>query len=444
MRFHSDVLILGAGAAGLMCAIEAGKRGRSVTVLESSPRAGQKILISGGGRCNFTNRAAGAANFLSENPHFAKSALARYTPQHFLAMVERHRIGWHEKKLGQLFCDRSAQEILTMLEQECARAGVRVKLGTTVREVRHADSAPAPHLPKEGRYGAPSMLMIPQWCPTSAAVSRCGSFTALAGEHEYTAEALVVATGGLSIPKMGATAFGYELARQFGLRVVEPRPALVALTLGADDARRWCDLAGVSAEVVASVQPPDSGGQGKLRTSFREKMLVTHRGFSGPAILQISSYWRPGEVVRLDLAPERQVFAAMLTGTRQDAPLRPQAQGRRDASAALTALREVLPIRVAERWLELYPITRWTNAALEEAERRLHRFEFVPAGTEGFGKAEVTAGGVDTAELSSRTMEAKRVPGLYFVGEVVDVTGHLGGFNFQWAWASGYSAGQAV
>jgi predicted Rossmann fold flavoprotein len=459
MKYCSDVLILGAGAAGLMCAIEAGKRGRSVTVLESSPRAGQKILISGGGRCNFTNRAAGAANFLSENPHFAKSALARYTPQHFLAMVERHRIGWHEKKLGQLFCDRSAQEILTMLERECAQAGVRVKLGTVVRVVRYAGCAAdslLPHLPTEGRYGAPSMPMISQWCPTSAAVSRCGSFTALAGEHEYAAEALVVATGGLSIPKMGATAFGYELARQFGLSVVEPRPALVALTLGAEDARRWCDLAGISAEVVASVGQPDSGGQSKPRASFREKMLVTHRGFSGPAILQISSYWRPGEMVRLDLAPERQVFAAMLTGTRQDAPLRPlaqgrqdapprpQAQGRRDASAALAALREVLPARLAERWLELNPITRWTNAALEEAERRLHRFEFVPVGTEGFGKAEVTAGGVDTSELSSRTMEAKRVPGLYFVGEVVDVTGWLGGFNFQWAWASGYSAGQAV
>jgi predicted Rossmann fold flavoprotein len=406
MKYHSEVLILGAGAAGLMCAIEAGKRGRSVTVLESSNRAGQKILISGGGRCNFTNLESETGDFISENPHFAKSALARYTPEQFIAMVERHRIGWHEKKLGQLFCDRSAQDILTMLEDECVRAGVRVKLSTVVREVKHAGGGatlPIPHLPKDGRYGAP--------------------FIAITGEHEFAADALVVATGGLSIPKMGATAFGYELARQFGLRVVEPRPALVALTLNAADAKRFCDLAGISTEVVASFG----------KESFREKMLITHHGFSGPAILQISSYWRPGEAVTLDLAPEQQVFGALLASG-----------ARRDAAAALAALREALPVRLAERWLELHPIKKWTNAALEEAERGLHHFTFVPAGTEGFGKAEVTAGGVHTDELSAKTMEAKKVPGLYFVGEVVDVTGHLGGYNFQWAWASGFSAGQAV
>jgi predicted flavoprotein YhiN len=413
MKYHSEVLILGAGAAGLMCAIEAGKRGRSVTVLESSNRAGQKILISGGGRCNFTNRESESGAFLSENPHFAKSALARYTPEHFLAMVERHRIAWHEKKLGQLFCDRSAQDIMTMLEEECVRVGVRVKLSTVVREVQHAER-----------------------------------FTAFTGEHEFAADALVVATGGLSIPKMGATAFGYELARQFGLKVVEPRPALVAFTLNAADVKRFCDLTGVSTEVVASIG----------KQSFREKMLITHHGFSGPAILQISSYWRPGEKVTLDLAPEQQVFAGLMAtgmgqpmalrpqalGTGQPMALRPQAPGRRDAVAAGAALREVLPIRLAERWLELHPFKKWTNAALEEAERLLHHFEFVPAGTEGFAKAEVTAGGVDTDELSAKTMEAKKVPGLYFVGEVVDVTGHLGGYNFQWAWASGYCAGQAV
>ena len=464
MRYHSDVRILGAGAAGLMCAIEAGRRGRSVTVLESSPRAGQKILISGGGRCNFTNRDAAAGSFLSENPHFAKSALARYTPQHFLTMVERHGIAWHEKKLGQLFCDRSAQEVLTMLEQACVRAGVRVKLGCTLREVIHKEVAHAaicqvegaPFLPVVGRSGtvAAKENRGGEGAPFLPAVGRSGTsakqenrhsarFTAITGEHEYAADALVVATGGLSIPKMGATPFGYELARQFGLRVVEPRPALVALTLGAEDARRWCDLSGVSTEVVASVGT-DSGG--KARASFREKMLITHHGFSGPAILQVSSYWRPGEAVRLDLAPDRQVFREMMeTGTRQQTPLQPSA--RRDQAAALAALtgtRQEMPLRLARRWLELNPIPRWTNAALEEAERRLHRFEFVPAGTEGWGKAEVTAGGVDTAELSSRTMEAKQVPGLYFIGEVVDVTGHLGGFNFQWAWASGFSAGQAV
>ena len=388
MKYHSDVLILGAGAAGLMCAIEAGKRGRSVTVLESSNRAGQKILISGGGRCNFTNVESAAGNYISANPHFAKSALARYTPENFIAMVERHRIAWHEKKLGQLFCDRSAQDILTMLEEECVRVGVRVKLSTQVKELRHAEQ-----------------------------------FTAVTGEHEFSSNSLVVATGGLSIPKMGATSFGYELARQFGLKVVEPRPALVAFTLSPGDAKRFCDLTGVSTEVVASAG----------RQSFREKMLITHHGFSGPAILQISSYWQPGEKVTLDLAPGLQVFGHLL-----------ESGERRDAAAAGAALREVLPIRLAERWLELHPMTKWTNAALEEAERRLHHFEFVPAGTEGFAKAEVTAGGVDTNELSAKTMEAVKVPGLYFVGEVVDVTGHLGGYNFQWAWASGFSAGQAV
>ncbi len=391
MKYHSDVLILGAGAAGLMCAIEAGKRGRSVTVLERSNRAGQKILISGGGRCNFTNLGSEAENFISGNPHFAKSALARYTPQNFIALVERHRIGWHEKKLGQLFCDRSAQDILTMLEEECVRVGVRVKLGVDVREVR-----------------------------------RDGQFTAITGEHEFSADALVVATGGISIPKMGATPFGYELAKQFGLSVIEPRAALVAFTLSAADAKRFCDLAGLSTEVVASVG----------RQSFREKMLITHHGFSGPAILQISSYWQPGEKVTLDLAPEQEVFLPLtLAGARQHTP-RPQ--------ELATALRDVLPKALADRWLELHPIKKWTNAALEEAERLLHHFEFVPAGTEGFAKAEVTAGGVDTRELSAKTMEAVKVPGLYFVGEVVDVTGQLGGYNFQWAWASGYSAGQAV
>ncbi len=388
MKYHSDVLVLGAGAAGLMCAIEAGKRGRSVTVLESSNRAGQKILISGGGRCNFTNIDSTAASYISANPHFAKSALARYTPENFIAMVERHRIGWHEKKLGQLFCDRSAQDILTMLEEECVRVGVRVKLSTQVKEIRHDEQ-----------------------------------FAAVTGEHEFSSNALVVATGGLTIPKMGATPFGYEVARQFGIDIVEPRPALVAFTLNSVDVKRFCDLTGVSTEVVASIG----------KTSFREKLLITHHGFSGPAILQISSYWKPGEKVTLDLAPEREVFAHLLASG-----------ARRDAVAASAALREVLPIRLAERWLELHPFQKWTNPAFEEAERLLHHFEFVPSGTEGFAKAEVTAGGIDTSGLSAKTMESRKVPGLYFVGEVVDVTGHLGGYNFQWAWASGFSAGQAV
>lgn len=401
MKYHSDVLILGAGAAGLMCAIEAGKRGRSVTVLESSNRAGKKILISGGGRCNFTNVASGAAaDYISANPHFAKSALARYTPEDFIAMVERHRIRWHEKKLGQLFCDRSAQDILTMLEEECVRAEVRVKLSTQVKTVRGGERS-------EDRSGDRNP----------------GQFTAVTHDHEFCCNALVVATGGLSIPKMGATSFGYDLAQQFGLKLVEPRPALVAFTLKPADTKRFCDLAGISTEVVASIG----------KQSFRENLLITHQGFSGPAILQISSHWHPGQPVTLDLAPEKQVFGPLLV---------PGA--RRDAVAAASALREVLPIRLAERWLELYPFQKWTNPAIEEAERRLHHFEFVPAGTEGFAKAEVTAGGVDTNELSAKTMESAKVPGLYFVGEVVDVTGKLGGYNFQWAWASGFSAGQAV
>jgi predicted Rossmann fold flavoprotein len=406
MKYHSEVLILGAGAAGLMCAIEAGKRGRSVTVLESSNRAGQKILISGGGRCNFTNVESGADCYISENPHFAKSALARYRPEQFIALVERHKIAWHEKKLGQLFCDRSAQDIMTMLEEECVRVGVRVKLATDVREVRGVIGKSGIGKSEGGGGGKAGQ-----------------QFTAVTGEHEFACDALVVATGGLSIPKMGATAFGYLLARQFGLRVVEPRPALVAFTLNAVDAKHFCDLAGLSAEVVVSCG----------KQSFREKMLITHHGFSGPAMLQISSYWKPGEAVTVDWAPDQQVFGALL-----------EDGARRDEVAASAALRAVLPIRLAERWLELHPMKKWTNAALEEAERALHQFKFVPSGTEGFAKAEVTAGGVDTNELSAQTMEAKKVPGLYFVGEVVDVTGHLGGYNFQWAWASGWSAGQAV
>jgi hypothetical protein len=440
-----------------MCAIAAGRRGRSVTVLERSQRAGQKILISGGGRCNFTNLECRAENYLSANPHFAKSALARYTPLDFLAMVERHGIRWHEKKLGQLFCDSSAQEILGMLEAECVKAGVRVKCGVEVREVRRESAACAEESTRECESETRGSST-----PRLRRSGRNDTYILVAaGGDEYLSEKLVVATGGLSIPKMGATAFGYELARQFGLRVIEPRPALVALLLAADGAHRWCDLSGVSTEVVVSC----------AGRSFREKLLITHHGFSGPAILQISSYWQPGERVKIDWTPGVRVFGEMMDGVgiphlpkegRYGAPSRtkgcsttdagasfahndtPKIKLRRDEKSALAALRAVLPARLAERWLELYPMRRWTNAALEEAERALHEFEFVPAGTEGFAKAEVTAGGVDTNELSSKTMEAKRVPGLYFVGEVVDVTGWLGGYNFQWAWASGWCAGEAV
>ncbi len=386
---RSDVLILGAGAAGLMCAIEAGRRGRSVTVLERNNRAGAKILISGGGRCNFTNMDATASNYLSSNPHFIKSALARYTPADFLRLVDRHRIAWHEKAPGQLFCDRSAQDILSMLEEECLRAEVRVNMSASVRAVRQS-----------GEH-----------------------FVAECGEDEYRARSLVVATGGLSIPKMGATAFGYELAKQFGHTVIEPRPALVPFVLSPKDAKAFCDLTGVSTDVVISIG----------RQSFQDKLLITHQGFSGPAILQISSYWQAGEKVRVDWAPGKEVLTPMLAS----------AAGR-DAATALQRLRQVLPTRLADRWMELLALKRWTNAAIEEAERKLHQWEFTPAGTEGFAKAEVTAGGVDTRELSAKTMESVKVPGLYFIGEVVDVTGWLGGYNFQWAWASGVSAGKAA
>jgi predicted Rossmann fold flavoprotein len=386
-----DVIILGGGAAGLMCALETGRRGRRVIVLEHADRVGKKILISGGGRCNFTNLHCQPENFLSENPHFCKSALARYTPADFIALVEKHRIPYHEKTLGQLFCDGSARAIVNMLEQECKDVGVQILVNAGASEVRHA-----------------------------------AGFSLQAAGNEFQAEALVVATGGLSIPKMGATAFGYELARQFGLAIVECRPALVPFTLSPEDRDRYCDLAGVSAEAIVSISP---GGA----PLFREKLLVTHRGLSGPAILQISSYWKESTPIAIDLAPDHGLTA----------PLR-ELNARRDLAAAKNAFRSVLPNRLADRWVDLHPPQDWTNRGLAEMERLVHHWEVIPEGTEGYDKAEVTAGGVDTRELSAKTMESLKVPGLFFIGEVVDVTGHLGGFNFQWAWASGFCAGQAV
>ena len=387
-----DVAVLGAGAAGMMCAIEAGRRGRRVVLLDHAERVGKKILISGGGRCNFTNIHTRPENFLSENPHFAKSALARFTPADIIAMVERHGIPYHEKTLGQLFCDRSAHDFVTMLERECANAGVRTIVGAKI-----------------------------------LSVVLDGHFRVLTNETTFEAQAIVVATGGLSIPKMGATAFGYTLAEQFGLRIIECRPALVPVVFHAKDREEWCDLTGVSAEVVATA------GIAKRRVGFREKMLVTHRGLSGPAILQASSYWRPGEPITLDLAPDVDIMAPLLTRN-----------ARRDAAAAALALRAVLPARMAERWVAIHEPPDWTNASLAAMEQQLHAWRITPAGTEGYAKAEVTAGGVDTAELDAKTMQSRKVPGLYFIGEVVDVTGWLGGYNFQWAWASGVSAGQAA
>jgi predicted Rossmann fold flavoprotein len=382
-----DAVIFGAGAAGLMCAIEAGKRGRSLAVLERSNRAGKKILISGGGRCNFTNIHCRPENFYSANPHFAKSALARYEPADFIALVEKHHIPYHEKTLGQLFCDRSARDIVEMLETECRAAGVQIILNSEIQEIQHADG-----------------------------------FIVGTNSGEFHAPVLVVATGGLSIPKLGATSQGYNIAHQFGMKIRETRPALVPLVLGANDRTHYCDLAGVSAEVEVSTD----------HSSFREKMLITHRGLSGPAILQISTFWREHSSIRIDLAPGRDVTLAIREGKE------------RNLSAARSALQEILPKRFASRWLDLHTPPVWTNRALEELERRVHEWVIEPAGTEGYEKAEVTAGGVDTEELSSKTMESRRVPGLFFIGEVVDVTGHLGGFNFQWAWASGAAAGRAL
>ncbi len=382
-----DVLILGAGAAGLMCAAEAGKRGRRVAIIERAERAGKKILISGGGRCNFTNTNCQPDNFISANPHFAKSALARYTPSDFIALVEKHRIPYHEKALGQLFCDRSASDITDMLESECKGAGVETFVNRRIGEVR-----------------------------------RSTEFVVRTELEEFHAPTLVVATGGLSIPKMGATAFGYDLARQFGLKIRDTRPALVPLVLASKEQTQYCDLTGVSAEVVVAAG----------HHSFKEKMLITHRGVSGPAILQISSYWNKGEPILIDLAPDRDVTAAI-----RDAKIR-------DMAAARSAFQRLLPKRFASRWLDLHTPSDWTNQALAELERQSHEWTLIPADTEGYDKAEVTVGGVDTDELSSKTMESRRVPGLFFIGEVVDVTGHLGGHNFQWAWASGAAAGRAV
>ncbi len=371
-----------------MCALEAGKRGRRVGILERSERTGKKILISGGGRCNFTNIHCRPDNFISANPHFAKSALAGYTAADFVELVEKHRIPYHEKTLGQLFCDRSSRDILEMLEKECYAARVSIFVNISIEEI-----------------------------------SRTTEFVVRGSGSEFRAPVLVVATGGLSIPKMGATGLGYDIARQFGLAIRDPRPGLVPLVLGKTEREHFRELAGVSAEVVAS----------RGKQLFREKMLFTHRGLSGPAILQISSYWTPSHPVVIDLAPDHIVTEALCASTSS-----------RTVAAARIELQKFLPARLANRWLELYAPTKWTNAGLADLERRIHAWSIIPSGTEGYSKAEVTAGGVDTDELSAKTMECRKVPGLFFIGEVVDVTGHLGGFNFQWAWSSGVAAGRAL
>ncbi|MFN7167216.1 MAG: NAD(P)/FAD-dependent oxidoreductase [Pannonibacter sp.] len=387
-----DVLILGAGAAGLMCAIEAGKRGRSVLVIDHAKRAADKIRISGGGRCNFTNIHASPANFLSDNPRFCVSALKRYTPADFLKLVDSHRIPWHEKTLGQLFCDDSAQDIITMLLAEMEKAGGKLWLETGFTDISKPDDR----------------------------------FAIETSRGRVEATSLVVATGGPSIPKMGATGIGYDIARRFGLKVVPPRPALVPLTFS-DANKALCQkLAGVSVDAVVRFN----------KTSFREGLLFTHRGLSGPSILQISSYWREGQPISVDLAPGTDVFAAL-----KDAK---QAQGRQDIR---TAVGHILPRRLAEELAAEYGLggrlADLSDKVLRQTADRLNAWSLLPAGTEGYRTAEVTLGGVDTDELSSKTMAAAKVPGLHFIGEVVDVTGHLGGFNFQWAWASGHAAGSS-
>jgi predicted Rossmann fold flavoprotein len=388
-----DVLILGAGAAGLFCAALAGKRGRRVAILEHADRIGKKILISGGGRCNFTNLHSTPDNFLSANPHFAKSALSRFTPSDFIALVRKHNIPFHEKTLGQLFCDNSAAEIVDLLESECREARVQIFTNTRATQVAH---------PNEFVVSSP--------------------------DGEFRAPNLVVATGGLSIPKMGATSFGYDLARQFGLKIVATRPALVPLVFDRHDHRRYSELAGVSAEVVASTKFFTTAPT----PAFREKMLFTHRGLSGPAILQISTYWREGQPISLDLAPGRDVTAEL------------RESSHRDLAVVRSALQQILPNRLAARWLEVHASSNFTNPGLAALEKTIHAWSVTPVATEGYEKAEVTSGGIDTTSLSSRTMRANTVPGLYFIGEVVDVTGHLGGHNFQWAWASAHACAQAL
>lgn len=388
-----DVLVIGAGAAGLMCALTAGQRGRMVQVIDHANKVGKKILMSGGGRCNFTNTGTTPANFLSANPHFCKSALARYTPWHFIEMVERHGIAYHEKELGQLFCDISSKQIVRMLMDECQAAGVQVRTDCGVTKVERASDG----------------------------------FHVTTAQGQFHAASLVVATGGLSIPSLGASGFGYELARQFGHEVLPTRAGLVPLTLSGKHQERFNDLSGVALPITARCND----------VAFSNSMLITHRGISGPAILQISSFWQPGDDLRLDLLPGQDA-EGWLRAMKRD----------RGAAELRTVLSEVLPrrlaLRLCEHWLPDRPVKQIDEPQLREAAALLQGFPLVASGTEGYRTAEVTLGGVDTRKVSSSTFESQLVPGLHFVGEVLDVTGWLGGYNFQWAWASGHAAGQVV
>jgi predicted Rossmann fold flavoprotein len=402
MANQYDVAVIGAGAAGMMCAATAGKRGKRVVLLDHAGKLAEKIRISGGGRCNFTNINAGPANFLSENPHFAKSALSRFTPQDFLAMVKKHRIGFHEKHKGQLFCDDSAEQIIDMLRDECADGGVHWRMPSKVQAV--------------AQNGAGFVLQT--------------------DDGEIHASAVVVATGGLSIPKIGATDFGYRVAKHFGLKLVEPRPALVPLTFDAQEWAPFVPLAGVSLEV--DVETGSLKGRNPTGARFREDLLFTHRGLSGPAILQISSFWQPGAPITINLLPEMDLAQTLIEGK---GTLKKQLGN---------LLSQWMPTRLAEGLLQVHGldpearIADMKDDSLRKLGRAVNQWTITPNGSEGYRKAEVTRGGVDTRELSQQSMECKNVPGLYFIGETVDVTGWLGGYNFQWAWASGVAAGLAI
>ncbi len=387
---HFDVITIGAGAAGLMCAIEAGKRGRTVCVLEHNDAVGKKIRISGGGRCNFTNIHAAPKNYLSQNPHFIKSPLSRYTPQDFCELVNKYQIAFHEKKLGQLFCDKSSQDIISMLKKECEHNNVTISLGVKVSGIQKHDG-----------------------------------FVLMTDQGVFSCQSLVIATGALSIPTLGATDFGYNTAKQFGIKVNPCRPGLVPLTFRADDLKIFKDLSGVSVDALVSFE----------NASFRENILFTHRGLSGPAILQISSYWQPGQPIVLNLLPDLKMADEFK-------------EHQKDKTTMKNFLKDHLPSRLCdilcEHFFDNKPLNQYSSKQMQDIARSLNSWEVTPDGTEGYAKAEVTVGGIDTDELSSKTMESKKVPGLYFIGEVVDMTGHLGGYNFQWAWASGYAAGQFV
>ncbi|NML61135.1 NAD(P)/FAD-dependent oxidoreductase [Massilia sp. RP-1-19] len=402
MAKQFDVAVIGAGAAGMMCAAVAAQRGKRVVLIDHAAKLAEKIRISGGGRCNFTNINAGPANFLSENPHFCKSALSRYTPQDFLALVKKHRIGHHEKHRGQLFCDDSAEQVIQMLKEECADGGVTWRMPCTVGSVENTP---------EG-------------------------FLLATDTGDILADSLVIASGGLSIPKIGATDFGYRIATQFGLNIIEPRPGLVPLTFDGPSWEAFAPLSGIALEV--EVETGSGKGKGARRGHFREDLLFTHRGLSGPAILQISSYWQPGTPIVLNLLPDMDVAQVLIEGK---GTIKKQLGN---------VLSQWLPVRLAEGLLVangFEPDARLADmpdAKLRKLGDAINRWAIVPTGSEGYRKAEVTLGGVDTRELSQQSMMANKVPGLYFIGEAVDVTGWLGGYNFQWAWASGVAAGQAV